>query len=271
MIDLMKLRPVFGCALVLILAQSFAKAADAPAVAEPPDLAAARTKYETALKPMQDNLNQAIKTRVAKYVTDLDALERQSVTDGRVNGLEGVRAEHDAYAGGKGTVGFPESAKNIPSSARELRRAYDRDVTQLRSNAANAARAAYMAYNQLLDDCERKYVAARNADGLLAVRKEKQGIKGETLDPLNHGASAVAGDWVDSGGMKFSFHEDGNLNALQNGQSVHGTWVLDEAGKRKLSIIWDAGKGRIDYQLLPDGLAMLGQNLKKEWKTLVKQ
>jgi hypothetical protein len=267
----MKFHPVLSCALVLILCHCFANAADAPAVPAPPDLAAAQTKYETALKPMQDSLTQAIKARMTKYVSDLDALERQSVSDQRVNGLEGLRAEHDAYAGGKGTAGFPESAKNIPSSARELRRAFDRDVIQLRSNAANAARPAYMAYGQLLDDCERKYVAARNADGLLAVRKEKQALKGESLDPLNHGAAAVAGDWIDSGGMKFSFHDDGNVSASQNAQNLHATWVWDDAGKRKLSVIWDANKGRIDYQILPDGLAMLGQNLKKEWKTLVKQ
>jgi hypothetical protein len=240
----------------------------AGAIADPADLIAARARYESALKPLQDKASNAIKARAAKYAIELHDAERQAVGDGKVDSLATAHAEFEAYASGSGTIGFAEGDSKVSAPVRELRRFYDRDIQKINMDFAVEAKPAFDSYMQALEELEKKFVAARDPDGLLAVQKEKKATQPTSLDPLNRGGRAIVGEWIDQSSAKFTFHEDGTV---ATSVQTHGTWAWDDVAKRKMTLIWDGGnKGKIEYTVLPDGLAMVGRNQKNESKTLTK-
>ena len=121
---------------------------------------------------------------------------------------------------------------------------------------------------QSLEESEKKFVAARDPDGLLAVQKEIHLTRPTSIDPLKRGAAAVLGDWIDQSGAKYTFHEDGTLTRTVDS---HAKWNWEDASKGTLRVVWDGGnKGHIDFQVLPDGLAMVGRNQKGEPRSLVR-
>src|SRR5260370_974539 len=96
------------------------------AVVDPPEIVAAREAFETALAPIREKINAAMAERAKPYATALQALETQLAGAGKADAIAIVRAEREAYAGGRGTPGFVAKDKAVPAAARELRRLYDR-------------------------------------------------------------------------------------------------------------------------------------------------
>ena len=264
----MRLLPFVAPVLAVALAVSTTPAKGAAAPADPPELVTARTQYDNALKPMQQKVNMAIKVRAAKYAADVHEAERQAVGEGKLDSLKLMHAEYEIYAAGGGSIGFAENDPKVSPALLELRRIYERDVLKIRLDEAVAAKPTFDTYLQSLEDLEKKFVAARDPDGVLAVQKEIQVTRPTSIDPLKRGAAALLGDWIDQSGAKFTFHEDGTLSTSVD---THAKWTWEDASKGKLRVVWDGGnKGHIEYQVLPDGLAMVGHNHKGEPKSLVR-
>jgi hypothetical protein len=253
----------------LMLASSAALVAAPPAAQpsapEPPELGTARTAYETALAPFQSKLDEAIKTRVQRYVTDLQAIEQQATAGGKLDSLAALKAERDAYSAGKGTAGFLDSDKKVPTPARDLRRAYDRDIAKIRADIGAAARPAAANYLKQLTDLETKLVRDRKPESVLAVRNEKLAIQQAATDPLYGGDAAVLGSWLEPNGTKTDFHPDGSV---KDGTGASGKWSWANRGQRKFLLDWHNNRGDEPYELTPDGFGMVGRSKTGDKKPL---
>jgi hypothetical protein len=167
------------------------------------------------LQPLETALQAKISERAKKYAADLGALEPQVASTGQGVALQALRAERTAYAEGRGTAGFEPEEKRIPPAARELRRVYDRDIAKLRADALPAAKPLAASFLQKLNDLERKFIASRSPDGVLATQAAKRDMQDAINDPLYGGDKIVVGEWK---GLKFG--ADGSLktNGVANGK-----------------------------------------------------
>jgi hypothetical protein len=231
------------------------------AVPDPSELLSLRGAYETRLAPSQQKLEEALKTRMQRYAADLQAAEQQVTESGKLDALPSLQGERNAYTAGHGSAGFPEDDRKVPTSAKELRRAYDHDAAKIRGDLGAAARPVVESYVRQLGDLESKFVSARNPEGVLAVRKEKQAIQEALNDPLYGGDTAVLGSWFEPSGTKVDFHPDGTV---KDGTGASGTWAWENRGQRKIVISWQNNRGKVPYALSPDGGGMFGRNKKGE-------
>lgn len=74
--------------------------------------------------------NRLQQERIQKYVKDLESIIQTLLQIGNMDFLKSVRAEHDAYAGGGTTDGYPPGAA-VPGNARILRNAFESDLARL--------------------------------------------------------------------------------------------------------------------------------------------
>jgi|GEM_PF-3033414 len=238
--------------------QPAAKPAASPAaeVPDPPELVGQRTEYEQSLQPLTDKLAAALKARGAKYAADLQTVEGSVTASGNVDLLATIRSEKEAYAAGRGTCGYGENDKRIPPAARELRQAYERDTTKLRTDAIAGARPLVEKYEQKLGDLERKYIGARNPDGVLAVQKERRELQDSAADPFYGGDKAIVGEWEAADGNKIVFRQDKTFS----NKSFSGQWSWVDRGKRK---VFAKAKHKWEkdftYTILADGWGVTGK------------
>jgi hypothetical protein len=231
--------------------------APSPTANDPAELTAARAAYESALAPFQTKLDEAIKARGQRYVSDLQAIEQQTTAAGKLDALAPLKAERDAYSAGRGTAGFDADNKKVPATARELRRAYDRDITKIRTDIAATARPAAANYIKQLTELESKLVRDRKPEDVLAVRNEKLAIQQSSTDPLYGGDAAILGSWLEPSGTKVDFHPDGSV---KDGTGASGKWSWESRGQRKFLLTWLNNRGKEPYELLPDGFGMIGRS-----------
>ncbi len=203
-------------------------------VPEPPELLAARQEYQAAVALLQEKLAAAFKTRGQKYVADLQALETQLAGAGQADALALVRQEREAYAGGQGDFGFAEGDKKVPPAVKELRRSYEADLAKLHAAAVPAAKPVADKYAQKLGDLERTFVAARNADGILALQKERKDFQGVATNPLYGGDESILGKWhAPDGHGTWTFEADGKV---RTNFRAEGNWKWLDRAKRTLFI-----------------------------------
>ena len=249
----------------LILSASFPALTAAPSAAEPEALGTLRTVYEAVLAPIRQKLDDAIKARAQAYVSSLDAVAQQTTSAGKLDALTPLKAERDAYSEGRGTSGFPADNKKIPAPARELRRAYDRDVAKLVGDAAASARPVALNYAKQLGELEAKLAGARNADGVLAVRNEKKAITDAAANPFYGGDAAIVGTWNEPDGGWITFASDG---AVRDATGATGKWDWDSRSKGKIILTWINARGKVPYTLTPDGGGLEGRDSKGVHKSL---
>jgi hypothetical protein len=249
----------FSFALPALLASlsAFAAPPTTTPVADPPELQKLSDEYKETITPLQEKLEAAIKVRAQKYGSDLKALEAQVTGAGQTQSLEAIRIERDAYLAGRGAMGFSETDK-IPSTIRDLRRNYDRDVTKMRTDAAPSARPFLEKYTKSLEDLERKFVSGRNADGVLATQQERRRIQTAAVDPLYGGDKALIGTWVGPEGGKLILREDGSVKT--SGVS-HGKWEWQDRAKRRFHVNMAQSWAKdVDLALTPDGWGIYGKD-----------
>lgn len=229
-------------------------AAGAPPVSvDPPELVALREGYRAELAPFRSRVEEAIKARGAKYASDLQAVEEQAIKTNRLEAVPVIKAERETFASGGWTPGFPKDAKAVPSSAHELRRAFDRDCAKIRADIVPAARPIVTEYTRKLDELEKRLTASKSIEAALAVRQEKQSLQGAGSDPLSGTNSLVVGKWLDEKGKDFEF--------MPNGEVPGGKWSWVDRSRRALKINWNAGpKFYLDIVISPDGSEMSGVN-----------
>ena len=239
----------------------------APSIPDPAELVALRSEYAAALAPFREKLAAAAKARAEKYGSELQALEIQITASGRVESLPAIRAERDAYTAGRGTNGFDEEDKRIPSVARDLRRNYERDILKLRADAAPAARPFAEKHAQKLADLERKFTSARNPDAVLAVQKERRIFQGATADPLNGGDELVLGEWAEPDGSVMKFQADGTFTS----KSGRGNWVWTDRPQREFDAKPQTWRKPIAFKITVDGWGMTGKAAAGGIKTLTRR
>ena len=224
-------------------------------VPEPIEIGSARDKYREALAPFRAKITDQIKTRVQSYIAALKDLELRETAAGHGDALEGIRKERNAYSAGGGTVGFDAANKKIPGAARDLRRAYDRDVAKFVSDAIPAARPAAEVYTTELGRLEQVFIKNRDSDGVLAIRSEKEAMKGALTNPLAGDDNAIIGNWVEGDGFVMKFHAGGRFTTNNPAQ---GKWEWTSRSKNQFKATFDRWRKGINFEITPDGFGLVG-------------
>ena len=241
-----------------VLCASIYAAPPAPApIVDPPELIALRDAYSASIAPTRAKMEESIKVRSAQYAADLQKVEEQAVATNRIDAIPLLRAEREAFAAGNWTTGFPKDDKRVPSTARELRYAYDRDTAKIRGDIVPAARPLLNDYLRKLDELERQFTNAKAVDGVLAVRREKESLQGAGADPLGGSNSLIVGAWLDEKGKTVEFLPTGKLDG--------GKWFWTDRARRALRVNWNVGpKFYLNLVISPDGSEMSGVNASGE-------
>lgn len=250
---------LLGLALLFVIpSQNLLRAAppQVPLAPDPPELVAAREAFKAALVPLRAKVDESQKALYLRYTAALQPIEDGLTKAGKFEAIPALRAERTAYAAGTSTSGFSEKDKTIPSAARELRRALDRDVAKISSDAAPMARPLVADYAKQLDALDRKFTSARNADGALAVRKEKAVAQGSAVDPFGASDDIVVGKWADKQGNIHVFLADGTVSV----KSSTGKWKWTSRSRRSFRLDWDGSNAFIDLTVAPNGMTMSGPN-----------
>jgi hypothetical protein len=241
--------------LPLGLALAFSPLSAAPStpspIADPPELVTLRGAYESALTPLRTKLEEGLKNRSAQYAADIKRIEDQATASNHLDGIPPLRAEREAVTAGDLSVGFPKDDRKVPSAGHEARRAFDRDITKLRSDINLSARPLLADYSQKLDALERQFQVAKNTDGILAVRREKQVAQAIAGDPLGGIDGLLVGVWQGNRDDKLEFKPGGKVKG--------GSWSWTDRVQREARIDWNGGT-KLDLTISADGEQMTGKN-----------
>jgi hypothetical protein len=250
------------CLRPLSAAPKPAPAPPTPTVADPAELTALRTAYETKLAPLNEKLREAIKKRAERYATDLNNLMQQAAGSGKTDAIEPLKKEQEAYTTGKFSSGLDPQNRKVPPAARELRRNYDQDVAKIRADLAASAKPMAAEYVKQLTELEGTMMKNKDATGLLAVREEKKAVaQAATFDPLFGGNPVVSGRWLNAADGWVNLRPDSKVS---DAGGASGTWEWEDRGRRKVYIHWQGYRGTWSYTMTPDGGGMIGANEKKE-------
>jgi len=231
----------------------------------PAELTAARANYEARLAVPRAKLEPLVKSRTARYVSDLKEMEGRVATDGKLDVVMAIRVEREAYEKGAKTNGFAAGDAKVPTAARELRAAFDADIARARATVAPEGRAAATDYLRILGELERKLTSQKATEAALAVRREREETQTDGRDPLNPPTSGLIGDWQQPAsvpqnsrsGKVFSFSRDGTWRSSA-GDS--GTWEWTDRSKRKIMFRWNDKPWHNPFTLSTDGKRMEGVN-----------
>lgn len=148
-------------------------------------------EIETILAPLREAIasgKQASGERAAKYVAELEELERRVAARGDLDGALAVRREREAWAGGQPTP-KPESSTRMPSEFNNLRYFVDRDLGFIASRTEATVKREVGRAVPALRLIELRLTRAARLEAALKVRElvakveggEVPGAAGETI------------------------------------------------------------------------------------------
>ena len=247
--------------LIALLLSSFLLVSQA--LAEPPELTAARLAYEAKLALPKGKLDAALLARGKQYAGVIKALEDRAALDAKLDAVILLKAEREAYEQGRRTSGFGPNASKVSPEARSARLLLDGDVARLRATAAPEGRRLAVEYLTALEVIERKLTMQKDVTGAVEVRKVRTAVQAEGMEPLSSGSKGLIGDWRFVGlatdtvrtGRVFTFMKDGTW---RHSGGKTGTWKWKGNEKKEISFKWNDNDWSDRYSISADGLTLKG-------------
>ena len=209
--------------------------------AEPAELIAARTAYETKLAVPKAKLDTAMAARGKQYAIAVKALEDRATREGKLDVVVLLKAEREAYEQGRQTIGYGTKALRVPPEARDARRLLDGDVARILAAGLPDGRRVAEEYVKALDGIERKLTMQKDVAGAMQVRKERTAMMQDGMNPFGSDAAQNSAfyrqllntTWKWWGDETITFLPD--RKARWSGGGAPWPWKVDNEGNRVIS------------------------------------
>ncbi|HPA19663.1 MAG TPA: SUMF1/EgtB/PvdO family nonheme iron enzyme [Verrucomicrobiae bacterium] len=144
-----------------------------------------RSYVARILEPVSDILaksRESAERQRAKYVADLRALEIDVARSGDLEAVKAVRAEREAWEGGRSTPGFEAGGRFSLSKVATVRRDLDAALRAGERQAKRALEQETIKAIKALDRMKVELTRATRIDAALELEKQIQSLKGGTFE-----------------------------------------------------------------------------------------